>query len=135
LIEFALQFFDTSREVIMAVTIYHNPRCSKSRQTLQLITDSGTAHTVILYLEDPPSGPSIVDLAAKLEVSVAQLLRRGESEFKEASDLPDLADDERLADWVAAHPIVLERPIVVNDESGKAVIGRPPENVSALLSR
>ena len=119
----------------MAVTIYHNPRCSKSRQTLQIITDSGTAHTVILYLEDPPSGPFIVDLAAKLEISVAQLLRRGESEFKEASDLPDLDDDARLADWVAGHPIVLERPIVVNDESGKAVIGRPPENVSAMLSR
>lgn len=119
----------------MAVTIYHNPRCSKSRQTLQIISDSGTAHTVVLYLLDPPSGPSIVDLAAKLEMSVAQLLRRGESEIKNASDLPDLDDDARLADWLADHPIVLERPIVVNDESGKAVIGRPPENVLALLSR
>jgi len=118
----------------MAVTIYHNPRCSKSRQTLQLITDSGTAHTVVLYIEVPPDGAAIVDLAAKLGMSVAQLLRRGESEFKEASDLPDLADDARLADWLAAHPIVLERPIVINDKSGKAVIGRPPENVSALLS-
>ena len=118
----------------MAVTIYHNPRCSKSRQTLRLITDSATAHTVVLYLEDPPSARAIVDLAAKLEMSVAELLRRGETEFKEASDLPDLADDARLADWLAAHPIVLERPIVVNDESGKAIIGRPPENVSALFS-
>jgi len=118
----------------MAVTIYHNPRCSKSRRTLQIITDSGTAHKLVLYLEESPDAATIVGLAGKLGMSVAELLRRGESEFKEASDLPELADDARLAEWVAAHPIVLERPIVVNDESGKAVIGRPPENVSALLS-
>jgi len=118
----------------MAVTIYHNPRCSKSRQTLQLIADSGTAHTLVLYLEDSPNAAAIVDLAGKLGVPVADLLRRGESEFKEATDLPDLADDARLAQWLATHPIVLERPIVVNDESGDAVIGRPPENVAALLS-
>jgi arsenate reductase len=118
----------------MAVTIYHNPRCSKSRQTLQIITDSGTVHKVVLYLEDTPNAATIVNLAGKLGMSVAELLRRGESEFKEASDLPELADDARLAEWLAAHPIVLERPIVVNDESGKAVIGRPPENVSTLLS-
>ncbi|NCF74263.1 MAG: arsenate reductase (glutaredoxin) [Gammaproteobacteria bacterium] len=118
----------------MAVTIYHNPRCSKSRQTLQLITDSGSDHTVVLYLDAPPNGASIVDLARKLGMAVAEMLRRGESEFKEATDLPDLSDDASLAEWVAAHPIVLERPIVVNDNSGKAVIGRPPENVLELLS-
>lgn len=118
----------------MAVTIYHNPRCSKSRQTLQIITDSGEPHTVVLYLEDPPDGETIVDLASKLDLAVADLLRRGENAFKEATDLPDLADDASLAKWVAAHPIVLQRPIVVNDQSGEAVIGRPPENVSGLLS-
>ena len=118
----------------MAVTIYHNPRCSKSRQTLQLITDSGADHTVVLYLDNPPDGATIVDLASKLGMTVAELLRRGESEFKEATDLPDLRDDASLAEWVAAHPIVLERPIVVDDDSGKAVIGRPPENVLELLS-
>jgi len=118
----------------MAVTIYHNPRCSKSRQTLQLITDSGSDHTVVLYLDNPPDGATIVDLASKLGMAVAQLLRRGESEFKEATDLPDLTDDASLAEWVAAHPIALERPIVVDDDSGEAVIGRPPENVLGLLS-
>ena len=118
----------------MAVTIYHNPRCSKSRQTLQLITDSGTAHTIVAYLDDSPDAAAIADLASKLGVAVADLLRRGESDFKEATDLPDLSDDAGLADWLAKHPIVLERPIVVNDNSGKAVIGRPPENVLALLS-
>ena len=118
----------------MAVTIYHNPRCSKSRKTLELITESGVAHAVVLYREDVPDARTIVGLAEKLGLSVADLLRRGESEFKEATDLPDLTDDAALAAWVSLHPIVLERPIVVDDESGKAVIGRPPENVLQLLS-
>ncbi len=118
----------------MAVTIYHNPRCSKSRKTLELIAESGTAHTVVLYLEDSPDAATIIDLADKLGLSVVDLLRRGESDFKEAIDLPDLADNAKLADWLAAHPIVLERPVVVNNESGEAVIGRPPENVLQLLS-
>ena len=73
-------------------------------------------------------------LAEKLGVSVADLLRRGESVFNEATSLPDLADDASLADWIAAQPIVLERPIVVNIDTGEAVIGRPPENVLRLLS-
>jgi arsenate reductase-like glutaredoxin family protein len=61
------------------------------------------------------------------------LLRRGESDFKEATDLPDLEDDAALATWVAAHPAVLERPIVLDSQSRRAVVGRPPENVQALL--
>lgn len=117
----------------MPVTIYHNPRCSKSRQTLELISASGVANTVVLYLQDSPDAATILDLASKLGLSVADLLRRGEREYKEANDLPDLADDARLAQWLANHPVVLERPIVVNDESGAAVIGRPPENVSKIL--
>ncbi len=118
----------------MAVTIYHNPRCSKSRQTLELITESGAAHAIILYNQDSPDAQTIAGLAEKLGLSVADLLRRGESEFKEASDLPDLTDNSALSEWLSRHPIVLERPIVVHNESGKAVIGRPPENVLELLS-
>ncbi len=118
----------------MAVTIYHNPRCSKSRKTLELITASGIAHVVVLYLDDTPSADAIVGLAGKLGLAVADLLRRGEAEFKDATDLPDLDDDTSLALWLTAHPIVLERPIVVDENSGKAVIGRPPENVLQLLS-
>ena len=117
----------------MAVTIYHNPRCSKSRKTLELITDADAAHTVVLYRDDSPDAQTIVGLAEKLGLSVADLLRRGESEFKEATDLPDLADNAALAEWLSQHPIVLERPIVVDNESGKAVMGRPPENVLELL--
>ncbi len=118
----------------MAVTIYHNPRCSKSRHTLELITKSGTAHRIVLYLDENPSGKTVAGLAQKLGVPVANLLRRGESEFKNAQDLPDLADDALLAEWISRHPIVLERPIVVDDVTGKAIIGRPPENVLSLVS-
>lgn len=117
----------------MAITIYHNPRCSKSRKTLELITAAGVDAEIRLYLEDAPSADEILAVAARLEMPVAELLRRGESAFRDATDLPDLADDAALAAWLAAHPIVLERPIVLDGDSGKAVIGRPPENVSELL--
>lgn len=118
----------------MSVTIYHNPRCSKSRQTLTLISQSGTEHAVVLYLEDAPDALKIKELAESLRVSVADLLRRGEPEFKDARDLPELSDDDALAAWLAAHPKVLERPIVVDNDSGRTVMGRPPENILALLS-
>ena len=118
----------------MSLEIYHNPRCSKSRKTLELITEAGATHSVVRYLEDTPDAATICTLAEMLGLSVADLLRRGESEFKDATDLPDLADNEALAAWISQHPIVLERPIVVDSASGKAVIGRPPENVLTLVS-
>lgn len=117
----------------MALTIYHNPRCSKSRQTLQLITESGAEHRVILYLEEPPSAATIESFAKRLGVDVQDLVRRGESTFKEAADLPALDDNAALAAWLQRNPIVLERPIIIDDERDKAVIGRPPENVNELL--
>ena len=118
----------------MPLKIYHNPRCSKSRNTLEIIQNAGIEPTIARYLDETPSAAEILDLAHKLGGTVADLLRRGESEFKDASDLPDLDDDEALAAWVAAHPKVLERPIVVDTASGKAIMGRPPENVNQLLS-
>lgn len=117
----------------MALTIYHNPRCSKSRKTLEIIENAGVEPTIVLYLQDAPQGAEIVAIAGQLGAPVADLLRRGESEFKDAVDLPDLSDDVALAAWLEKHPIVLERPIVVDGESGKAVVGRPPENVRSLL--
>lgn len=117
----------------MALTIYHNPRCSKSRQTLQLVADSGVEHNIVQYLQDSPDAATILDIAAKLNIAVAGLLRRGERDFQDADDLPALDDDAALATWVAAHPIVMERPVVVDNESGKAILGRPPENVEELL--
>ena len=118
----------------MPLTIYHNPRCSKSRKTLELIRDAGVEPDIRLYLQEAPAAAEIAGLAEKLGRPVADLLRRGEAEFKEADDLPVLSDDAALSAWVSAHPIVLERPIVVDIESGRAIIGRPPENVVALLS-
>jgi len=117
----------------MALTIYHNPRCSKSRKTLEIIRDAGVEPTIILYLQCAPAAAEILDIAGKLHMPVASLLRRGESEFKEATDMPDLGKDAAVAAWIEAHPGVLQRPIVVDDTSGKAVIGRPPENVQDLL--
>lgn len=118
----------------MALKIYHNPRCSKSRKTLEIIRDAGVEPIIVLYLEETPAAADILDLAGKLGKPVADLLRRGESSFKDATDLPELSDDAALATWLETHPIVLERPIVVDTATGKAVVGRPPENVNALLS-
>jgi arsenate reductase len=117
----------------MALTIYHNPRCSKSRKTLEIIRDAGVEPQIVLYLEDTPSAARILDIAERLDMKVADLLRRGEAEFKDADDLPGLDDDQALASWIEKHPKVLERPIVVDNDGGKAVVGRPPENVEALL--
>ena len=119
----------------MAVTIYHNPRCSKSRKTLQLLQESGKEHEIVDYLSEPPTAERIQQLAALLGVPVADLLRRGESEFTAAQDLPDIADDEALAAWIARNPSVLQRPIVVDDDANRAVVGRPPESVLGLISR
>ena len=117
----------------MSITIYHNPRCSKSRKTLQIIEEAGVTPQIVEYLKDPPSADQIAVLADRLGVDVAEIVRTGEAEYKEASDLPDSADNAALAAWLAAHPKVLQRPIVVDEDSGAAIIGRPPENVQALL--
>lgn len=117
----------------MTITIYHNPRCSKSRKTLEIIEDAGVTLSVVRYLEEPPDGRRILALAAAIGVPVADLLRRNEDDFRNAADLPDLQDDAALANWLALHPKVLQRPIVIDDDAGAAVIGRPPENVSELL--
>jgi arsenate reductase len=117
----------------MTITIYHNPRCSKSRKTLELIENAGVTPQIVRYLDDPPDADRIRRLADTIGVPVAELLRRGEEDFRNAADLPDLGDDQALARWLAAHPRVLQRPIVIDDETGRAVIGRPPENVAELL--
>lgn len=117
------------------LTIYHNPRCSKSRQTLEIIKESGIEPTIIKYLEDTPSAEQIRQLADLLSVPVAELLRRGEDDFRNASELPELNDDTALAVWIEQHPKTLQRPIVVDAARTRAVIGRPPENVLELLNQ
>jgi len=117
----------------MSLTIYHNPRCSKSRKTLQIINEAGMEPMIVLYLQDPPDAAAVLAIAAKLGIPVADLLRHGESALKDAIHRPNLDDDTAVARFIAAHPTTLQRPIVIDDDSGRAVIGRPPENVTALL--
>jgi len=117
----------------MSITIYHNPRCSKSRKTLELIESAGFSPTIVEYLAAPPDAATLLRISALLEIPLADLLRRGESEFTDAGDTVPLDDNEALAAWIAANPKVLERPIVVDEEQGRAVVGRPPENVLSLL--
>lgn len=117
----------------MALTIYHNPRCSKSRETLKILNDAGIEPTIVLYLKNAPAADELLEVAKQLGTPVSALLRRGEKEFKDAQDLPDLDDDAAVARWLSAHPIVLQRPIVIDTDLGKAVLGRPPENAKDLL--
>ncbi len=117
----------------MSLTLYHNPRCSKSRKTLELIQEAGVSPNIVDYLSEPPSAARILQLAELLGLTVQELLRRNEADFKDAADLPDLDDNAALAAWVANHPKVLERPIVVDDGANRAIMGRPPENVRNLL--
>ncbi|MCH7822468.1 MAG: arsenate reductase (glutaredoxin) [Proteobacteria bacterium] len=119
----------------MTITIYHNPRCSKSRESLQILEASGFTPEIVEYLLEPPNARTILRLAALLGVPVADLLRRGEAEFKDAADLPQLDNDAELAAWIEKNPKVLQRPIVVDEDQGIAVIGRPPENVLQLVGQ
>jgi arsenate reductase (glutaredoxin) len=114
-----------------SITIYHNPRCSKSRQTLQLIRESGVEPNVVEYLKTPPSVEEFTSILDKLGLEPAALMRRKETVFNELS-LADrvLTRDEAIAVLVE-NPVLIERPIVVKGR--KAVIGRPPENVNKLL--
>lgn len=114
-------------------TIYHNPRCSKSRQTLALLEENGIKPQVIHYLETPPDVPTLRTLVKKLGLKRAHdLLRSQEAEYREAGLNAD-ADDDTVLAAIAAHPKLLERPVVVKDN--KAVLGRPPENVLALIGK
>jgi arsenate reductase len=119
----------------MSIKIYHNPRCSKSRKTLELLEQAGVAPTIVEYLKSPPDAATTLRNANLIGVRVADLLRRGEDEFKHATDLPDLDDDSALAAWLERHPRVIERPIVVDEDTGRAVLGRPPENVLGLVAQ
>lgn len=112
-------------------TIYHNPRCSKSRQTLELLESQGIQPTIIKYLDTPPDRNALVHLLAMLHMKPRDLLRKGESEYKELGlSNKDLSDDQ-LIDAMVAHPRLIERPIVVNGD--QATIGRPPENALNIL--
>ncbi len=111
------------------VTIYHNPRCSKSRETLKLIEDKGIAPRVVEYLKTPPSAAELAAILAALGKKPAEIVRKKEA--AEAGIDPAALDDAALIAAMAAHPAIIERPIVVN--GAKAALGRPPESVLAIL--
>jgi arsenate reductase len=113
----------------VALTLWHNPRCGKSRAALALLTERGLSPTVRLYLKEPPTEAEIVALLRQLEVPAIGLVRTGERLFRDL-DLAD-SDDTALVAAMAAHPILIERPILVAGD--RAVIGRPPEKILDLL--
>ena len=113
------------------VTIYHNPRCSKSRQTLELIKQQGVEPDIVLYLQDTPNASELSQLLELLKISPRQLLRKGEADYKENNLSDPGLSDSALIDMMIKFPKLIERPIVVAD--GKAVLGRPPENVLEIL--
>ena len=113
------------------LTIYHNPRCSKSRQTLELIRSKGIEPEIVLYLEEALSADDIADALRMLNMNPLELIRKNEAEFKEHFAGADELTDEQLIELMRLYPKVIERPIVVN--RGKATIGRPPENVLGIL--
>ena len=113
----------------MSVTIYHNPRCSKSRQTLAILEDKKVEHDVVEYLSSPPSQTELKRIIAMLGVKPAEIVRKKEA--REAGlDLGSMSDAE-IVDAMVATPIIIERPIVVAGD--KAVMGRPPENVLSII--
>lgn len=111
------------------ITIWHNPRCSKSRQTLALLTARGIDPTIRLYLEDVPSVAELTQLLDQLGQPVSVLLRKGEADYKE--HFADVTDEASCLQLLARYPKVIERPVVIAGD--RAVLGRPPEKVLELL--
>jgi arsenate reductase len=115
----------------MTVEIYHNPRCSKSRQTLQLLEENGVAPSITEYLKTPPDKAELEKILTMLGMQPRDLMRKKEAEYKEAGlDNPTLTR-EQLIQAMIDHPKLIERPIVISN--GRAVIGRPPEKVLEIL--
>jgi arsenate reductase len=112
-------------------TIYHNPRCSKSRQTLELLRANNIEPKVVLYLDTPPSKQELMSLLTLLGKSPRELLRKSEEEFKSLGLNKPSLSDETLTEAMISHPKLIERPIVVSGK--RAVLGRPPENVLELI--
>lgn len=112
-------------------TIYHNPRCSKSRQTLALLEDNNISPEVVLYLENPLSAAQIKTLLKQLGIEARALLRKGEEAYKTNGLADKDLSDEKLIQAMVEFPKLIERPIVVKGQ--QAVLGRPPENVLELI--
>lgn len=113
------------------IQILHNPRCSKSRQTLALLEEKGIKPEIIKYLDTPPTAAELKAILSKLGISARELLRKGEDDYKNLNlKDPDLSEDA-LIEAMVSHPKLIERPIVIRDNQAK--IGRPPESVLDIL--
>ena len=112
------------------ITIWHNPRCSKSRTALALLEERGVEPILVNYLETPPTENEVRHILSLLGVSAIDLMRRGEATFEELNLSSDSSEDE-LVSAMASHPILIERPVIIS--ATQAVIGRPPENALTLL--
>jgi arsenate reductase (glutaredoxin) len=115
----------------MSVTIYHNPKCSKSRQTLELLGEKNITPTIIEYLKNPPTAEKLNEILSLLGIAPRDLMRKKENVYEELElGNPSLSDKD-LIGFMVKHPILIERPIVV--ANGKAALGRPPEQVLDIL--
>ena len=115
----------------MSVTIYHNPRCSKSRQALQLLRDKGIEPEVVEYLQTPPDAATLDGFLIGLGMEPRELMRRKEAPYKELNLADESLDRAALIAAMVENPILIERPIVVS--GGKVALGRPPESVLEIL--
>ena len=115
----------------MAITIFHNPRCSKSRATLALLEERGIQPEIRLYLQDPPDAAELGEILSLLEKRPRELMRKGESEYREQGLADESLGDDALIAAMTATPRLIERPIVL--ANGKAAVGRPPESVLDIL--
>ena len=117
--------------MLIMVTIYHNPRCSKSRQTLALLEARGITPKVVEYLKHPPSAAELKSILKKLGIEPRELMRRSEQLYVELGLQDRALSDDDLIGLMVANPILIERPIVVS--GAKAAIGRPPEQVLEII--
>ncbi len=115
----------------MSVTIYHNPRCSKSRKTLALLEERGISPTIVEYLSTPPSTGELALILGKLQMEPRDVMRKGEEPYTDNNLADASVSRDALIQAMVDNPILIERPIVVNGD--KAAIGRPPENVLDIL--
>lgn len=116
----------------MSITIYHNPRCSKSRETLKLLQEKGIEPNVREYLKDVPNADELQTVLKALGISARELLRTKEAEYKEAGLNDTSLDDDAIIDAMTRFPKLIERPIVINGDQAR--IGRPPESVLEILA-
>ena len=115
----------------MSVSILHNPRCSKSRATLALLEERDVEPDVIFYLQSPPDETALRDILSRLDLSPRQLMRKGESEYRDNNLSDEALTEDQLIAAMLKWPILIERPIVL--ANNKAAIGRPPECVLDIL--